>query len=83
MSDSIGLNATRDHTHSRKWKTWQNVLSDIQPDRFRIDPGGEDRTEGRANYLYADGHVESHTAAWLKEEIEAERNPAQPPLLTQ
>ncbi len=78
LADRLGVNATRDHTHSRKWKSWEAVLADIQPDRFRSDSSAEDRTKGRANYLYADGHVEAVEAAWLHAEIIAERNPAKP-----
>lgn len=77
-SDGLGLNASHDHTHSRKWKNWPAVLADIQPDRFRTGRPGPEHAEGQANYLYADGHVETHEAKWLQAEIEAKRNPAQP-----
>lgn len=79
IADGIGMNVSRDHTHSRKWRSWTQVLADVQPDRFFGGSPTSDRSEGRANYLYADGHVEAHESSWLKAEIEAGRNPAQPP----
>jgi prepilin-type N-terminal cleavage/methylation domain-containing protein/prepilin-type processing-associated H-X9-DG protein len=79
-ADGLDLGVSNDHTHSRNWKTWQAVLSDIQPDRFRTGRPVMDRTEGEAHYLFADGHVETLSAKWLKSEIEAGRNPAIPPL---
>jgi prepilin-type N-terminal cleavage/methylation domain-containing protein/prepilin-type processing-associated H-X9-DG protein len=79
IADSIGLNAGHDHTHSRKWRSWQQVLEDIQPDRFFPGSPTSDRSKGSANYLYADGHVEAHDASWLKAKIESANNPAIPP----
>ncbi len=79
-ADGLDLGVSNDHTHSRNWKNWQAVLSDIQPDRFRAGKPEADRSEGEAHYLFADGHVETLTAKWLKTEIEAGRNPAIPPL---
>jgi general secretion pathway protein G len=66
-SDQLPLSVFSDHTHSRNWfkspwnLVWQRVLNDIQPDRF----GGNgalqsaNRVVGAANYLFADGHVET------------------------
>jgi len=76
-SDQLALGDHSDHTHSRGWNSWGRVVSDIQPNRF----GGGDAsggTTGRANYLYADGHVDSIQAAKLQAKIEAGINPANP-----
>ncbi len=70
-----------DHTHSRIWLSggWDSVLGDIQPDRHRTGAPKEDRSQGRANYLFVDGHVESIDAAEVKRQIEQGVNIAQPP----
>ncbi|WP_152052157.1 DUF1559 family PulG-like putative transporter [Tautonia marina] len=56
-----------DHTHSGTWHQptppqtyWTNVTSEIAPSRHR----------GTANYLYADGHVETIEESRLKERVE-------------
>lgn len=69
-----------DHTHSEAWDTWTAVLVDIAPDRFRPGPPSADRTKGRSNYLYADGHVETLEAARLKALVDQGINPAAVPL---
>ena len=59
-SDSLPAHVTADHTHSRGWAgSWQFLLADIQPDRFRTGGANDLRTAGSANYLFADGHVET------------------------
>jgi prepilin-type N-terminal cleavage/methylation domain-containing protein/prepilin-type processing-associated H-X9-DG protein len=68
-----------DHTHSEAWDTWTAVLVDIAPDRFRSGPAAPDRTKGRSNYLYADGHVETLEAAILKALVDQGINPAAVP----
>jgi prepilin-type processing-associated H-X9-DG protein len=70
ISDAVGVNVMNDHTHSRQWHLgWSAVTADIQPDRH-----------GRsANYLFADGHVESIAAAKLKARLAAGDNFAKPP----
>lgn len=70
-----------DHTHSRiwLWEGWDSVLKDIQPDRHRTGAHQKDRSKGRANYLFVDGHVESIDAAEVKRQIEQGVNIAQPP----
>jgi prepilin-type N-terminal cleavage/methylation domain-containing protein/prepilin-type processing-associated H-X9-DG protein len=69
-----------DHTHSRNWyKGWDAVLFDIEPDRHRSGPAKASHTEGSANYLYADSHVETLKAAFVKARIEAGDNIAVPP----
>jgi prepilin-type N-terminal cleavage/methylation domain-containing protein/prepilin-type processing-associated H-X9-DG protein len=79
IADSYGANTYADHTHSRGWLLgWKHVLGDIQPDRHRTGGQAADRTSGRANYLFADGHVETLKAAWLKEQLDQGINPADP-----
>jgi prepilin-type processing-associated H-X9-DG protein len=70
IADAAGVNTFNDHTHSRNWHLgWNSVTADIQPDRHG----------SVANYLFADGHVESIPASKLKARIEAEDNFAKPP----
>jgi prepilin-type processing-associated H-X9-DG protein len=82
IADSSGPNTYADHTHSRGWFLgWRHVIADIQPDRHRSGPPAADRISGRANYLFADGHVEAIKAARLKEQIDQGINPADPDLV--
>lgn len=69
-----------DHTHSEAWTNWGALLGDIEPDRHRIGGRGKQRTDGSANYLFADGHVESIEAAVVKKRIEQGVNIARPPV---
>ena len=78
-ADSLDVGLSADHTHSRNWKTWRRVLQDIQPDRHRSGAANEDRTRGSANYLFADGHVETIEAAEVKRRIDAKEPFARPP----
>ena len=81
VSDDYGWDPLSDHTHSRSWLVgWNQVISDIQPDRHGGAAPAEDHSRGRANYLFADGHVDSLEAESLKEQIENGINPARPPL---
>lgn len=69
ISDRKGTATTEDHTHSRNWfkapwaSSWSRVCADISPGRH----GGKvwDGTKGSSNYLFADGHVETISAADL------------------
>lgn len=80
ISDSAGVGTTQDHTHSRNWhKGWNAVIADIQPDRHNTGRPAADKSEGAANYLYADGHVSSIRASTLKELIERGINFSRPP----
>tara|TARA_B100000029_G_C17585720_1_gene961075 strand:+ start:1653 stop:2390 length:738 start_codon:yes stop_codon:yes gene_type:complete len=65
---------------SRSWNLggWNNVIKDIQPDRHRLGLAAADRSEGKANYLFADGHVKLVDARIVKSMIEAGLNPAKP-----
>ena len=79
-ADHRGIAPTDDHTHAANWGgNWQAVINDIAPNRHRA--GGDDptRTNGTANYLYADGHVESIHASEIKRRIESGENIALPP----
>ncbi len=88
VADSSGSTWQQDHTHSRNWirrpfdRNWRRILADIQPDRFRagVGRGTENRTEGSANYLYADTHVRSHPAARVKGWADTNDNFALPPV---
>lgn len=68
-----------DHTHSEEWRNWVSMLVDIAPDRFRQGNAAPDRSKGRSNYLYADGHVENRSAAEIKRLCERGVNIAVPP----
>ena len=71
-----------DHTHSRHWlHGWAIVLADIQPDRHRTGGANQDFTNGQANYLYVDGHVDPIKAEHFRHHIDAGINPAQPPTM--
>ena len=60
ISDQQQMTVLHDHTHGRAgWPTWKDVIDDIQPDRHGGGQKNKLKTNGRANYLYADGHVES------------------------
>ena len=79
-SDTNGPTISADHTHSRNWfKGWDAVIFDIRPDRHFTGSARPDHSSGPANYLCADGHVESIKAAVLKQRIDAGDNFAQPP----
>ncbi len=76
-SDTTGLSAGNDHTHSSGWSSWSAVTRDIAPDRFTTSRRG-DHSLGSSNYLYADGHVEKHSAASIKARINSGDNIAIP-----
>jgi len=79
-ADSNGPSLAADHTHSRNWfKGWEAVLTDIRPDRHATGGVRLDHTGGPANYLCADGHVDSLAAALMKKRIDAGDNFALPP----
>ena len=89
ISDRTGSNWQQDHTHSRGWFTgdpdlnWRRILQDIQPDRHRQGGGKtsfEDRTDGTANYLFADTHVVSWPAAKVKGFADTNEDFAIPPV---
>ena len=79
-SDNLGVSFFSDHSHSRTWHIggWKSVINDIQPDRHRLGKPSEDHSVGKANYLFADGHVKSVEARIIKSLIEKGINPAAP-----
>lgn len=80
VSDQQSVESTADHTHSRAWPgSWGSLLRDIQPDRHRTRGAKEDHSEGSANYLFADGHVEAWEASEVKRRIEDGEDIAAPP----
>ncbi len=79
ISENAGVGAQNDHTHSERWTSWSAVVRDISPDLFRKSKAAADHSKGSSNYLYVDGHVESHKASILKERIESGINFAKPP----
>lgn len=76
-SDLAGVGPANDHTHSSLWSSWNAVTQDISPDRFTLSKC-PDHSTGSSNYLYADGHVENHTAAAMKARIDSGENFARP-----
>ncbi len=63
IADEQAMDVLHDHTHGRAgWPTWRDVIDDIQPDRHGGGAKNRLKTNGRANYLYADGHVGTHQA---------------------
>jgi general secretion pathway protein G len=85
-SDQLPLSVFSDHAHSRNWfrspwaATWNRVINDIQPDRFGGNPGAlpGSRTSGSANYLFADGHVETIPALEIHRRCLNQENFARP-----
>lgn len=77
VSDFQSLGDSGDHTHSNRWTTWSAVTTDITPDRFTRNQVSN-RSNGVSNYLYADGHVESHEASAMMARIQSGDNFAEP-----
>lgn len=88
-SDEKGSGTGEDHTHSRGWfagsltpvQRWNRIVSDIQPNRFGSSPGlpREQRATGVANYLMADGHVDSLPGTQIRQWADEDFNFARPP----
>lgn len=81
VADEYGPIISVDHAHARTWRTsgWEGIIDDIRPDRHRTGAANSDRTDGSANYLFADGHVESIAGHEIKRQFDAGINMAQPP----
>ncbi len=79
-SEKYGVSIYNDHTHARVWLVggWTSFINDVQPDRHRLGRAVKDRSVGKANYLFADGHAKAVNAYVLKSMIEAGINPAKP-----
>jgi prepilin-type N-terminal cleavage/methylation domain-containing protein/prepilin-type processing-associated H-X9-DG protein len=76
-SDSVGVRAGDDHTHSDNWSSWGAVCRDIAPDRHARS--GTSGLRGSSNYLFADGHVENWQAVDVKKRIDSGDNIANIP----
>ena len=78
-ADTLALDVSSDHIHAREWVgNWTQVVSDIAPDRFRSGTPAPAHTDGRAPYLFADGHVAVIQAAELKRRVDSGENFALP-----
>ncbi|MEC7882374.1 MAG: prepilin-type N-terminal cleavage/methylation domain-containing protein [Verrucomicrobiota bacterium] len=79
-SEKIGVSIYNDHTHARVWLVggWASFINDVQPDRHRLGRAVKDRSVGKANYLFTDGHAKAVNAYVLKSMIESGINPAKP-----
>ncbi len=85
-SDALDISVENDHVDSREWfqspwsLVWDRVLESIQPDRFGSNPNAlpGSRTAGSANYLFADGHVETIPALEIYRRCLARENFARP-----
>jgi prepilin-type processing-associated H-X9-DG protein len=81
VSDQQGASVVNDHTHGERWAgNWTRVCADIQPDRHRAGTPKADHTEGAANYLFADGHVQAIAAAEVKRQIDRGVAFSKPPM---
>lgn len=69
------ISRTWDHAHCAQWTTWPALCTDIAPDRHRAGGRATDRTNGSANYLYADGHVKNIEASGMKRMLENGETP--------
>jgi prepilin-type processing-associated H-X9-DG protein/prepilin-type N-terminal cleavage/methylation domain-containing protein len=87
-SDRRGISIADDHVDPWEWfppfnpagHEWSTIITQIQPDRFGgLDGRIQDsHGSGFANYLYADGHVESISAMQIKEWADRSFNFARP-----
>jgi prepilin-type N-terminal cleavage/methylation domain-containing protein/prepilin-type processing-associated H-X9-DG protein len=85
-SDRRGILITDDHVDPWEWfahpgQEWVTLLRDIQPDRFGGTDGRittDSHSSGYANYLFADGHVESIPASQIRAWADSGFNFAKP-----
>ncbi|MGF1633595.1 MAG: type II secretion system protein [Phycisphaerae bacterium] len=72
LANGKGYDDHWDHTHSRFWFVnpgveWQRICDEIQPDRHGSNAApSEDGLRGGSNFLYADSHVETVSAAQVR-----------------
>lgn len=78
ISDDRGTGPANDHTHARIWGSFNNFLSDVEPDRHRLGSRHPARTEGSAPYLYADGSVRIFDASYIQDVFEQGDNIGMP-----
>lgn len=60
------VSRTWDHAHCGNWTNWGAINDDVATDRHRTGERAANRLNGAANYLFADGHVETIAAADMK-----------------
>lgn len=76
-----GASVQNDHVHGDAWDSdWNAFTNDIEANRHRLGESNADRTNGSANYLFGDGHVENIAATEMKRRIDNGENFARPPL---
>jgi prepilin-type N-terminal cleavage/methylation domain-containing protein/prepilin-type processing-associated H-X9-DG protein len=78
ISDRAGTGVSNDHIHGQNWTRWSRVIADIEPNRFRRGDSNALNTNGSANYLFVDAHVENIRASVFKARIDNGENPALP-----
>ena len=81
LNESKPISNRRDHIHGAGWTSYQAALGDIEADRHRWGGRSSSRTEGNANYLYADGSVRTISAEEFKSYFDRGINPAAVPTL--
>jgi prepilin-type N-terminal cleavage/methylation domain-containing protein len=71
IADRAPAATYNDHCHSYSWFNlstgtgrWNEILSEIMPDRF--NGNANNRTQGSANYAYADTHIKVIQAAKIR-----------------
>lgn len=75
-----GAGVQNDHTHAEAWDAgWTAFTADIEANRHRTGASNATRTNGSANYLFVDGHVETISAAEMKARFDRGENLARPP----
>ena len=79
LSENRTPSPSWDHVHSSEWTDWTLMLNDVEVDRHRTGKRRPDRSGGSANYLYADGHVESITSDEMRALVASGVNPAAVP----
>jgi prepilin-type N-terminal cleavage/methylation domain-containing protein/prepilin-type processing-associated H-X9-DG protein len=78
LSETRTPSVTQDHIHGAEWSSWNAALNDIEPDRHRVGNRSNNRLQGSANYLFADGSVQNIDAKSFKRLFERGINPADP-----
>ena len=73
------LTVNYDHVHSYMWFTEQNIKDKLVLEAVQKEIIIDRHTGGAANYLYADGHVDTISAGQIIEWCEAGFNFARPP----
>ncbi len=75
-----GAGVQNDHTHAEAWDAgWRAFTADIEANRHRTGTSNALRTNGSANYLFADAHVETISADEMKARFDRGENLARPP----